>query len=218
MGGPEFAERRDELWNAITHGLGTVLAIAALSVMVTFAALRGSARHVVGAALFGAMLVLLYLFSTLYHALRPPKAKRVFRVLDHAAIFLLIAGTYTPFVLGPLRGGWGWSLFGVVWGCAVVGVVLKFFFAGRGDVISTIIYLAMGWLVLIAAKPLFAALPLGGIWLLVAGGLCYSFGTIFYLWEKLPFNHAVWHVWVLAGSVCHWVAVFGYVVPRAALP
>lgn len=204
----------EELANRLTHGIGAVLSLAGLVILVVHSTLYGNAWHITSTAVYGVSLVVLYTASTLYHSVTSPRARRLCQRFDHAAIFLLIAGTYTPFVLGPLRGGWGWSLFGIVWGCAVVGVVLKFFFAGRFDVLSTLIYLAMGWLVLIAAKPLFAALPLGGIWLLVAGGLCYTFGTVFYLWEKLPFNHAVWHVWVLAGSACHWAAVFGYVVPR----
>lgn len=213
-GGPQPYSPVEELANRLTHGVGAVLSLVGLVLMVVYSSLYGTAWHITSTAVYGASLVLLYSASTLYHSVRSARLRCLCQRLDHAAIFLLIAGTYTPFVLGPLRGGWGWSLFGVVWGCAVVGVVLKFFFTGRFHVLSTLIYLGMGWMVIIAAKPLFAALPLGGIWLLVAGGLCYSLGTIFYHWEKLPFNHAVWHVWVLAGSVCHWVAVFGYVVPR----
>ncbi len=213
MGGPEFAERRDEVWNAVTHGLGTVLAIAALSVMVTFAALRGSARHVVGAALFGAMLVLLYLMSTLYHALRPPRAKRVFRVLDHSAIFLLIAGTYTPFCLATLRGAWGWTLFGLVWGLAVLGITLKATLFHRVAWLSTAVYVLMGWLIVIALGPLARTLPSGGLRWLFAGGLCYTGGVLFYRWESLRHHHALWHLSVLAGSACHVACVLGYVIP-----
>jgi hemolysin III len=139
--------------------------------------------------------------------------KEILRKFDHAAIFLLIAGTYTPFVLVTLRGPWGWSLFGVVWGLAIAGVALKFWFAGRFRLVSTIIYLAMGWLVLIALKPLTAALPRAGLLWLVAGGLCYSLGAVFYLWKRLSYHHAVWHLFVLAGGACHWVAIFRYVVP-----
>jgi len=212
---PEAYPPLEELANRLTHGFGAVLSVTGLVLLVVYSSLYGTVWHIVSTAVYGATLVLLYTASTIYHTVKSEKWRRRCQRFDHAAIYLLIAGTYTPFVLGPLRGGWGWSLFGVVWGCAVVGVILKFFYAGRGDVLSTILYLAMGWLVLIAAKPLFASMPLGGICLLIAGGLCYSFGTIFYLWEKLPFNHAVWHLWVLAGSVCHWAAVFGYIVPRA---
>lgn len=216
MAGHTAYPPREELANRLTHGAGALLSIAGLVLMVVYSTLHGTVWHVVSTAIFGATLVLLYCVSTAYHSARSERWRTLLQKLDHAAIFLLIAGTYTPFVLGPLRGAWGWSLFGVIWGLAVVGVVLKFWLAGRFEVLSTAIYLVMGWLVIIAAKPLFAVLPYGGIWLLVAGGLCYSVGTIFYLWKRLPFNHAVWHVWVLAGSVCHWAAVFGYVVPGAS--
>ncbi len=206
----------EEFANRLTHGIGAVLSVTGLVLMVVYSAMFGDAWIITSTAIFGATLVLLYSSSTLYHSVTSPRWRTICQRIDHAAIYLLIAGTYTPFVLGPLRGAWGWSLFGVVWGLAIVGVVLKFFFAGRFNVLSTLAYLAMGWLVVIAAKPLMASLPSGALWLLVAGGLSYSFGTIFYLWERLPFNHAVWHVWVMAGSACHWVAVFGYLVPSGA--
>lgn len=206
----------EELANRLTHGIGALLSVAGLVFLTVYSALHGDAWVITSTAVYGASLVILYTASTLYHTVTSDRWRRFFQKLDHAAIFLLIAGTYTPFTLGPLRGGWGWTLFGIVWGLAVIGVVLKLFFAGKADVLSTVAYLVMGWLVVIAIKPLIAALPAGALWWLVAGGLCYSFGTIFYLWEKLPYNHAVWHVWVLGGSVCHWVAVFGYIVPRGA--
>lgn len=213
--GPKGYSPIEEAANRLTHGLGALLSVAGLVLMVVYSALHGDAWVVTSTAIYGASLVILYSASTLYHSVSGARWRRLCQKLDHAAIYLLIAGTYTPFTLGPLRGSWGWTLFGIVWGCAVVGVVLKLFFAGKFDVVSTLAYLAMGWLVIIALKPLIAALPAGALWLLVSGGLCYSLGTIFYLWEKLPFNHAVWHVWVLAGSACHWAAVFGYIVPRA---
>jgi hemolysin III len=206
----------EELANRLTHGIGALLSVAGLVLMVVYSALHGDAWVITSTAVYGASLVLLYTTSTLYHTVTSDRWRRFFQKLDHAGIFLLIAGTYTPFTLGPLRGPWGWTLFGIVWGFAVVGVVLKLFFAGRADVLSTIAYLVMGWIVVIAIKPLLAALPAGALWLLVSGGLCYSVGTIFYLWEKLPYNHAVWHLWVLGGSVCHWAAIFGYIVPRPA--
>jgi hemolysin III len=212
---PEKYSPAEELANRLTHGVGALFSVAGLVLMVVFSALHGDAWVITSTAIYGASLVVLYTASTLYHTFASDRWRRFFQKLDHAAIFLLIAGTYTPFTLGPLRGSWGWTLFGIVWGFAVVGVVLKLFFAGKADVLSTIAYLVMGWLVVIAIKPLVAALPSGALWLLVAGGLCYSVGTIFYLWEKLPFNHAVWHVWVLGGSACHWAAVFGYIVPSA---
>jgi len=207
---------REELANSLTHGLGAGLSAAGLVLLVVRSAQHGNTWHVVSTAIFGASLVLLYTASTLYHSLRGERLKQVLQKLDHAAIFLLIAGTYTPFVLVTLRGPWGWSLFGVVWGLAGAGVTLKFWLAGRFRLVSTLIYLAMGWLVMVAIKPLVAALPAGGLQLLVAGGLCYTGGAAFYLWKRLPYHHAIWHLWVLAGSACHWAAVFFYVVPRAA--
>jgi hemolysin III len=204
--------RGEEIANSLTHGLGLVLSIAGLSVLVAFAALRGDAWTVVGCAVFGASLVLLYAASTLYHALRTPRVKQWLRVLDHGAIFLLIAGTYTPFLLVSLRGPWGWSLFGVIWALAVAGIVLKLFFTGRFRLLSTLIYLFMGWLALAAFKPLVAALPQGSLVMLVAGGVAYTAGTLFYMWKRLPYHHAVWHLFVLAGSVCHFFAVLGSVV------
>ncbi len=216
MTAPAAYSPTEEFANRVTHGLGAVLSLAGLVLMVVYSVLHGDAWVITSTAIYGASLVILYSASTLYHSVTSAKWRRLCQKLDHAAIYLLIAGTYTPFTLGPLRGGWGWTLFGIVWGCAVIGVVLKLFFAGKADFLSTIAYLAMGWLVIIAIKPLLAALPAGGLWLLVAGGLCYSVGTIFYLWPKLRFNHAIWHLWVLAGSACHWAAVFFYVVPPPA--
>lgn len=202
-----------ELANSTTHGLGTGLAIAALVLLVVFASLHGSARHVVGTTLFGACLVVLYAMSTLYHAFRGPRVKKVFHILDHSAIFLLIAGTYTPFCLGPLWGAWGWSLFGLIWGLATLGVTFKAVFGPRLPALSTSVYLAMGWIVLIAILPLWRHLPAGGLFWLFLGGASYSVGVAFYIWHRLPFHHAVWHLFVLAGSACHVVAVMAYVIP-----
>lgn len=206
---------REELANAVTHGIGTLLGGAGLVLLVVRAARWGDAWQVTSTAVFGFTLVLLYGASTLYHSLQTERLRPLMQRVDHAAIFLLIAGTYTPFLLVTLRGPWGWSLFGVVWGLALIGVVLKFWFAGRFRVLSTVVYLVMGWMVIVAVKPLLAALHPGGLAWLVAGGLAYSFGTIFYLWRSLPYHHALWHGFVLAGSACHWVAVYGYVVGRA---
>lgn len=205
---------REELANALTHGLGAVLAIAALVLMIVFAALRGTARTVVSVTLFGSAMALLYLFSTLYHALRPGPAKQVFRVLDHAAIFVLIAGTYTPFCLVTLKGAWGWSLFGIVWGIALLGIILKATLGLRWEKLSLALYLAMGWVVIVAAYPLYQRLPGPGIAWLLAGGLCYTGGAAFYACRRLPLNHAVWHLWVVAGTACHVVSVMGWVIPR----
>lgn len=207
---------REELANSITHALGAVLSVVGLVLLVVFAMRNGDAWHVVSTAIFGTTLVLLYTASTLYHSLRGDLLKQRLQKFDHAAIFLLIAGTYTPFVLVTLRGPWGWSLFGVVWGLAIAGVTIKFWLAGRFRLVSTLIYLAMGWLVMVALKPLLAALPAGGMRLLVGGGLCYTGGAAFYLWKRLPYHHAIWHLCVLGGSACHWAAIFCYVIPPAA--
>lgn len=204
---------QEELANSLTHGLGVLLSAAGLVALVLASVRHGDAWHVTSTTIFGGTLILSYLTSTLYHSLRGARVKEVLRKFDHAAIFLLIAGTYTPFVLVTLRGPWGWSLFGVVWGLAIAGVVLKFWFAGRFRLASTLIYLAMGWLVLIAVKPLAANLPRAGLAWLIGGGLCYSLGAAFYLWKRLSYHHAVWHLFVLAGGACHWVAIFRYVVP-----
>ena len=207
---------REELANSLTHGLGALLSVAGLGLLVFKAAHYGDAWQVVSTAIFGTSLMLLYSASTLYHSFRSERTKQVLQKFDHAAIFLLIAGTYTPFVLVTLRGAWGWSLFGVVWGLAVAGVTLKFWLAGRFRLVSTLIYLAMGWLVMVAIKPLVAALPAGGMKLLLAGGLCYTGGAAFYLWKRLPYHHAVWHLFVMGGSACHWAAVYLYVVPATS--
>jgi hemolysin III len=204
----------EERANQVTHGIGIVLGLVGWVLLVVASVRHGDAWHVVSTAVFGAMLVLLYTTSTLYHSFAAERTRQMLRKFDHAAIFLLIAGTYTPFVLVTLRGPWGWSIFGVVWGLAIIGVVLKFWFAGRFQVVSTLIYVAMGWIVLVAIEPLLVALPTGGLKLLVAGGLCYTGGAVFYLWRGLPYHHAIWHLFVLGGSICHWASVFFYVVPR----
>jgi hemolysin III len=192
------------------------LSVAGLAVLVTLAALKGTAWHIVGCSVYGATLVLLYTASTLYHSVRSPRLKRFFRIIDHASIYLLIAGTYTPFTLVNLRGGWGWTLFGLVWGLAALGILFKVFFVGRFSIASTAVYLLMGWLVVIAIKPLLTLVPSGGILWLLVGGLAYTAGVVFFAWGKLPYNHAVWHVFVLTGSICHYFAVLFYVLPANA--
>ncbi len=169
--------------------------------------------HIVGVSIYGASLIALYTASTMYHSVQHPQAKRVLRIRDHSAIYLLIAGTYTPFMLVNLRGAWGWTLLGLVWTIAVFGVGWKIVRVGRHAGVSTLVYIAMGWLVVIAARPLFHALPLAGLAWLLAGGLAYTLGVAFFGWSRLRFNHAVWHVFVLAGSICHYVAVLRYVLP-----
>lgn len=205
-----------EIANSATHGLGVLLSIAALTQMVIAASLRGTARTIVGVSIFGSTLVLLYTMSTLYHAFRGATVKKVFKVLDHSAIYLLIAGTYTPFCLTTLRGGWGWSLFGIIWGLAVLGITFKAVFsAGRLPLLSTAVYLAMGWLIVVAAGPLWRSLPRGGVYWLMGGGLFYTLGVVFYSAKNLKFHHAVWHLFVLGGSLCHVAAVLRFVIPRA---
>lgn len=205
---------REEIAHAVTHGVGALLAIAALSLLVTYAAIAGGAARVVSAAVFGAALVATYTASTVYHAIPAAwdRAKRALRRLDHCMIYLLIAGTYTPFTLVTLEGAWGWSLFGVVWGLALLGVVAKLTPLARYEKLSLASYLATGWLVVVALRPLVEALPAGALALVVLGGVAYTLGTIFYAWERLPYHHAIWHLFVLAGSTLHFFAVLLYVV------
>ncbi len=205
--------RGEERANAATHALGAVLALAGLLVLAVSASRHGTARAIVGCDVFGAALVLLYSASALYHSVGPayPRAKSALRVLDHSAIFLLIAGTYTPFTLVVLGGPWGWSLFGVVWGLALAGIALRLVLRRRPTGLFMALYLAMGWCVVVAARPLVGALVPGGIALLAAGGGAYTVGIVFYLWPRLPYGHAIWHGFVLAGSAFHFAAVLRYV-------
>jgi hemolysin III len=204
----------EEIAHAITHGVGLLFSVAGLVVLVVFASLRGDVWHIVSCSIYGTTLVLLYTASTLYHAIPSPRAKGVFRILDHAAIYLLIAGTYTPFTLVNLRGPWGWTLFGVVWGLALFGVVLEGVAQQRVRILSVVLYLGLGWLVAIAVKPLLDSVAIGGLVLLLLGGLAYSVGVVVYGWRRLPYHHAIWHVFVMVGSVCHFFAVLFYVIPR----
>ncbi|HEX7191172.1 MAG TPA: hemolysin III family protein [Thermoanaerobaculia bacterium] len=200
-----------ERFNAITHIVGSVLALIGTAVVVTLASERGGARRITAVAVYGGMLVLLYLSSTLYHSLHG-RAKRVFHVFDHCAIYLLIAGTYTPFTLVTLRGSWGWWLFAIVWSIAVAGVVKDVVFHGRYRALSVMLYVAMGWLVVVAFNPLTRALPRPGIALLFAGGIVYTIGVFFFAMSKrIPYSHGVWHLFVLAGSALHYLAVVLYV-------
>ena len=204
--------RGEELANALSHGAGFLAALAAIPVLVVSAARQGDAADVVGVAVFGATMALLYLASTTYHLVPEGTAKGWLRRVDHSAIYLLIAGTYTPFTLGVLGGGWGWSLFGVVWGLAAAGVALKLAAGVRWPVVSTLVYVAMGWLVLVAIRPLLERVPGPGIALLVAGGVAYTAGVVFYAAPRLRFAHFVWHLFVLAGTTFHFFAVLGYAV------
>lgn len=198
---------KEELANVLTHGVGMMAAVVAATLLVVFAALNGDAWQIVGVSVFATTLVALYTASTLYHSARDPVTRARLKVLDHCAIYLLIAGTYTPFMIGELRGGWGWSLFGVIWGLAVVGIALKLVFIGRFKLISTLVYVAMGWLVLVAVVPLIRTLdPATLVWM-AAGGIAYTAGTPFYHNRRLRYAHAIWHLFVIVGSACHVVAV-----------
>jgi hemolysin III len=206
----------EELLNALTHGIGAVVALAAGAVLVTLASIYGDRWAVIGASVYGASLLLLYLASTLYHAVSHEPTKARLKVFDHCMIYVLIAGTYTPFTLTSLRGPWGWTLFGLIWGLAIAGIIFKLYYTGRFRWLSTGIYLAMGWLVIIAIEPLMKSLPQGAFAWLMAGGIAYTLGTVFYMSRRLPYAHAIWHAFVLAGSVCHFAAVLIQVLAPAA--
>ena len=203
----------EELAHGLTHGIGALLSIAGLTILVAKAAVWGHARDITAAAIFGSALVLMYTASTLFHSIPLPATKRVLRIIDHALIYVLIAGTYTPFTLLTLHGALGWGLFGFTWGLAAIGIGFKVFTTGRFEALSLAVYLLMGWCGVVAARPLLLAMDSGGLWLLLAGGLAYSFGVIFYAWQSLPYHHAIWHSFVLAGSVFHYFSVLFYVIP-----
>lgn len=208
---PKYS-KAEEIMNAVTHGIGIALSIAGLVILVVFAALYGDAWKVVASAIYGASMIVLYTASTLYHSFSKTKAAKKLNMFDHISIYYLIAGSYTPFMLVNLRGAWGWSIFGVIWACAITGTILKIIYGNNFRKVSTIIYLAMGWMILIAVYPFVKNVELGGVILLAAGGLAYSFGVIFYKWKSLPFNHAIWHLFVLAGTILQFFAVLFYVV------
>jgi hemolysin III len=200
----------EEVANSVSHGLGLSAAVAAFPVLVMAAQQRGDTAGIVGASVFATTMVLLYLASTLFHALPRCRAKRVFQILNHAAIYLLIAGTYTPFTLGVLRGDWGWTLFGLVWGMAIAGTVLKALGGVRYTTLSTWTYLAMGWLVIVAAKTVWTLVPGWGLFWLIAGGVAYTAGAVFFMAERIRYFHFVWHLFVVAGTACHFIAVLRY--------
>jgi hemolysin III len=200
----------EEIANSVTHGLGLAASLLAFPFLVAAAARRWGTPGVVGAAVFAAALVALYLISTLYHAVPPSRAKQVLQKLDHTAIYLLIAGSYTPFTLGVLRGPWGWTLLSLVWAIAGTGIALEFALGRKVHRLAVGLYVAMGWLVVVAAKPLIAAVPWPGLAWLAAGGLFYTGGIAFYAAKRVRYAHAVWHLFVLAGSVCHFVAILGW--------
>lgn len=203
----------EEIANCITHGVGLVLSVIGLVALVVLASIYGGTWHIVGCTIYGVSLVVLYMASTLYHGVRSPRAKRHLRLADHCCIYLLIAGTYTPFTLVTLRGAWGWTLLGLVWGLASVGVLLRILLGERFRFAAVALYLLMGWLAIIAIKPMLALIPTGGLLWIFAGGVTYSFGVIFFSSKRIPHSHAIWHIFVLIGSICHYLAVLFYVLP-----
>jgi hemolysin III len=204
----------EELANSLTHGAGFVAALAGTPFLLAEAARVGGVADIIGAAVFAATVMLAYLASTLYHAVPWPRAKSILRVIDHGSIYFLIAGTYTPFTLGVLRGGWGWTLFGLVWTLALAGVVMKVSGGMRFPRLSVVFYLAMGWLIVVAIGPLVERMPASGLAWLVAGGFAYTLGVVFYALDRYRYCHFIWHLFVLTGTACHFVAVMGYAAAR----
>jgi hemolysin III len=202
---------REEIANAVTHGIGVIFSIVALIMLIMQAAIHGDFWHIASFSIFGSSMIILYLCSTFVHSIQHKKTKDIFEILDHSAIYLLIAGSYTPFLLITLRGPLGWSMLGVIWGLAIIGIVLKCFYVKRFVLISTVCYILMGWLIVLAIKPLYDNLSFTGLIWLAAGGLFYTFGSIFYVWRRVPYHHAIWHVFVLAGTFCHFICVLLYV-------
>jgi hemolysin III len=203
----------EEIVHSITHGIGAGLSIVGSTVLVVLAVLHGNIYQIVGFSIYGATLFILYLASTLYHSFQHPKVKRIFKIIDHSAIYLLIAGTYTPFLLISIRGVWGWTLLVIIWGLAVLGISFKTLFIHRFQKLSVLAYILMGWLSVVAIRELVINIPPGGLIWLAAGGVVYTVGVIFYALHKIPYTHAVWHLFVLGGSICHYFAVLFYLTP-----
>jgi len=201
---------KEEIFNSVTHGIGALLSIAALVILVAYASIKGDPWRIVSFSIYGFTLFFLYVSSTLYHSVFHEKTKRIFRVFDHISIYLLIAGSYTPITLISLRGTWGWILFSVVWALAITGIIIKIVSFEKMRMVSLIMYITMGWLVVIAIKPMLTMIPMGFFPWLVASGLCYSIGVIFYLWKKIPFNHGIWHLFVLGGSATYFFGLLFY--------
>lgn len=210
----KFYDRKEEILNIITHGIGIVLSIIALVLLVYYANKTGTVWHVVSFSIFGSSLILLYSASTIYHASKNPQWREKLNIIDHSAIYVLIAGTYTPFCLVTLNGTVGWIIFGVSWGIALVGIVLKLFYTGRYERASTVAYVLMGWIIIFAVKPLVENLPVNGLIWLLMGGIFYTIGAVLYSFKKLKYNHAIFHVFVLLGSFSHFMAIFFYVLPE----
>lgn len=213
MASTHIFTKKEEVANAIIHGIGAVLSVIALITLIIAASESGTAWHVTSFTIYGVTMLLLYVSSTLVHSFPQGRVKDIFEICDHASIYLFIAGTYTPFLFLVVKGALGWTLFGIVWGMALVGVVFKLFFTKKFLYLSTMLYIIMGWLIVFAWKPLVMSLAPGGLVLLVIGGVLYTVGAVFYVWRMFPFHHAVWHVFVLAGTVVHFFGVFYYLLP-----
>ena len=198
----------EEIINSITHGIGALLSIVALIVLVLLAEKHGDIWHLVSFTIYGCTLIILYLSSTLYHSFSKPKIKSLFARLDHVSIFLLIAGTYTPILLTSIRGTWGWTLFGIIWSLALVGAIIRAIYLHRFRKLMVAVYLGMGWMFMLAGKQIFLSLPTTSIIFLVLGGIAYSLGVVFYMWRSLPYSHGIWHLFVLAGSILHFFAIY----------
>ncbi len=211
-----YYDSKEEKINVISHAIGLVLSVVALVLLVVYSSLYGNAWHITSFAIFGASLIVLYAASTFYHYSKSPKLRSRLNIFDHASIYILIAGTYTPFTLVVLKGWIGWTIFGVSWGLAITGVVLKLFYTGKYDKISTIAYVLMGWVIIFALKPLINNFPLKGLLWLLAGGIFYTVGAVLYSFKNIKYNHAIFHIFVLLGSFCHFMAVFFYVLPAKA--
>jgi hemolysin III len=206
----KFQSLGEEIANSITHGIGVAISVAILVLLVVFTAKRGDTWRIVSFSIFGSSLFILYMASTLYHSFPQKGVKHFFRIMDHSSIYILIAGSYTPITLISMRGAWGWTIFGLVWGLAILGIIFTVFLIGRFKIISTAIYLFMGWLILIAIKPMILMVPRGMIIWLFIGGAFYTLGIIFYLWKKMPYHHMIWHIFVLAGSISHFFGMLFY--------
>ncbi|MBJ6726167.1 PAQR family membrane homeostasis protein TrhA [Geomesophilobacter sediminis] len=209
----EYYSEKEELFNRWTHGIGALLSLVGAILLIQHTVGKGDVFRLVSVIVYGVALLVFYTLSTAYHSVKDPYSRYLFRILDHAAIYLMIAGSYTPFTLVTLRGPVGWRLFYTVWGLAAIGVIFKIFMTHKFRVLGPIFYLIMGWIVVVAIKPLSASLPPDGLKLLFTGGVTYTAGVIFYAWDRIPYNHAIWHLFVLSGSACHFLAIFYYVTP-----
>jgi hemolysin III len=207
---------KEEIAHSVSHGFGLLLSVIGLATLIVYSSQYGDGWHIVSSSIYGATLIALYAASTLYHAVTIPGLKKVLQKVDHAAIFLLIAGTYTPFTLVNLRGGWGWTLFAMVWSIAIAGMIMELTVKNRYKRVSLGLYLGLGWLVMIAIEPMITNVDISGLILLLVGGLFYSLGVIFYVWKTLVYHHAIWHLFVLAGSAFHFFAIFLYVIPNGS--